>query len=80
MAQKLNAMPKRRGRASVHPWDQWADGSVWKITQGEDFPGAVESMRTQLYGKARRLDKNLELVVEGESISFRMTPKDEDAS
>lgn len=75
MAQKLEAMPKRRGRGQVHPWEQWADGSAWKITQGEDFHGAVESMRTQLFGKARSLGKKVELVVEGDSISFQMSDK-----
>lgn len=73
--EKLKEMPKRRGRGQKHPWDEWADGSPWKITQGEDFQGAVESMRTQLYGKARSLGKEVAVVVEGDSISFQMTDK-----
>ena len=77
MAQKLDAMPKRRGRATVHPWHEWADGSVWKIKQGEDFQGDLESMRTQLYGKARTLQKVVELVVDkdDQTITFTMKPK-----
>lgn len=77
MAQKLDAMPKRRGRATVHPWGEWSDGSVWVITQGEDFYGALESMRTQLYGRARDMDKTVELVIDKEksTITFTMKPK-----
>lgn len=79
MAIRLDTMPKRRGRASVHPWDEWADGSAWKITQGEDFTGDLESMRTQLYGKARTLEKTVELVVDKDekTITFQMKPKTE---
>lgn len=23
----------------VYHWDQWLDGDIWELTQGEDFPG-----------------------------------------
>lgn len=74
MAEKLATMPKKTGR---HPWDEWTDGDVWKITQGEDFQSDIESMRTQLYGKARSLRMDVDLVkdVEAGTITFRMTPK-----
>jgi hypothetical protein len=77
MAEKLADMPSKRGRAQKHPWDEWADGSVWKITKDQDFSGAVESMRTQLYGKARQLNKELEILVDkaAGTITFRMTDK-----
>lgn len=80
MAQKLDAMPKRRGRTGTYPWHQWADGSVWKVKKGEDFSSGVESFRTQLYGKARNLGKNLEVDVDRDAgtIAFRMTDKTKD--
>lgn len=74
MAEKLATMPtSRRG----HPWDEWADGDVWKITKGEDFQSGLESMRTQLYGKARSLNMDVDVVVDRDAgtITFRMTPK-----
>lgn len=76
MAQKLDAMPKRRGRATVHPWKDWADGSVWKVKQGEDFGAELESFRTQLYGKARDLGKKLLIDVDkdDQSITFQFLP------
>lgn len=80
MAEKLAAMPKKRGRATVHPWDDWADGSVWKIKKDEDFFGDLESMRTQLYGKARSLGKIVEVMPDKteQSITFRMQDKPAD--
>jgi hypothetical protein len=82
MAEKLATMPRRPGRA--HPWKDWTDGSIWKIRRGEDFQSGLESMRTQLYGKARSMTPpmDVELVMdrEAETITFRMTPKQEQAS
>lgn len=74
---KLATMPPRAGRATVHDWDTWSDGGVYEIKQGVDFQGAVESMRTQLYGKARSMGKAVEVVTDREkgTISFRMFAK-----
>jgi hypothetical protein len=76
MAELLKEMPKRRGRGQVHPWDEWADGRVWKVKQGEDFQSAVESFRTQLYGKARALGKKLDIFVEADSVTFQFLEQD----
>jgi hypothetical protein len=74
MATRLKEMPARKGRASLHPWKDWTDGSVWKIKQGEDFSGKLEPMRVRLYSKARELGKKLEIVVDrdAETITFQM--------
>lgn len=74
MATKLAAMPKKR---RGHPWDEWTDGSAWRIRKGEDFQGQVESMRVRLYGKAREIGKELSIQVdkEAETITFQFNPK-----
>lgn len=48
MAEKLSEFPAhRRGvRTSQYPWDEWFDGSVWKLTEGEDFTCKPESLRS----------------------------------
>lgn len=78
MAQRLDTMPKRRGRATVHPWDEWADGSAWEVKAGEDFDAELESFRTQLYGKARSLGKKVDVSVNKaeKTISFQFLPLD----
>jgi hypothetical protein len=69
MAEVLKTMPKRKGRATLHPWGEWSDGQVRKIKQGEDYPGKTEAMRVRLYSKARELGKKLEIVVDRDADS-----------
>lgn len=37
-----------------YPYDDWFDGSVWKLKQYEDFFISPESMRSAIYMAARR--------------------------
>lgn len=37
-----------------YPWDEWFDGSVWRLRQGEDFDVNCESMRSAIYMAAYR--------------------------
>lgn len=56
MAERLDSFPGRGpsvGAAQRYPWDEWFDGSVWKLKQGEDFPGDIEGFRGTLYKKAQ---------------------------
>lgn len=36
MAEKLDTYDFAR-RGPTHPWDEWTDGSIWKVKVGEDF-------------------------------------------
>lgn len=84
MAERLQEMPAKAHRGSAHPWHDWADGSVWKVTRGVDFSSAVESFRTQLYGKARQLSDatgenyRVDLVIDGDTVTFRIYVPDAD--
>lgn len=77
MAEVLETMPKRKPRATRHPWDEWADGKPRVIKQGEDFSGKLEPMRVRLYSVARDRGKKLEIVVDKDAgaISFQMLDK-----
>lgn len=48
-------VPMRRERRSLYPWDTWCNGNQHVITSGIDFDCSVETMRVQLYNKARKL-------------------------
>ena len=61
MATRLAEMPPKRGRGHVHPWEEWTDGSVWRIERGADYPGKTDSLRVRLYSKARELGKELDI-------------------
>lgn len=53
MAERVEEMPPRRAGAAKYPWEEWMDGSVWKLTQGEDFPNAARSFRQAVYAAAK---------------------------
>lgn len=53
MARIVDRVESHRGRPQVHPWDEWTDGQVRELFQGEDFDGQLQSMRTIVHRKAR---------------------------
>jgi|ETNvirnome_2_130_1030620.scaffolds.fasta_scaffold04230_4 hypothetical protein len=57
MAEKLESYEfLGTGKASSkYPWDDWCDGSIWKIVCGEDYTVLPSSMRAQLGVKAKKL-------------------------
>jgi hypothetical protein len=44
----------RRVTEEKYPWEQWLDGHVWKLSQGEDFDVDLESFRSAIYMAASR--------------------------
>lgn len=32
------------GRPQIYPWDDWFDGRIWMLTQGEDYHISTEGM------------------------------------
>lgn len=57
MAEKLAGFnfQKPQNAGSRYPWEEWFDGSVWKLVQEEDFPGrGIESFAAAIYSQAKR--------------------------
>jgi len=52
MAKKVKGFPTLQ-RGSRYPWGEWLDGSVWMLTQGEDFSGTAEHFRAHVYSAAK---------------------------
>jgi hypothetical protein len=54
MARRLNEFPSGDGPGAPrrYPWDQWTDGGVWEIRQGEDYDVDTENMRVNLHMRA----------------------------
>jgi hypothetical protein len=42
-----------------YDWNRWTDTHAWEIVQGEDYSVSTESMRTNLYDKARQLKRSV---------------------
>lgn len=73
MAEKLQEFDfkARAGRPDKYPWDEWLDGSVWKLTKADDFPGVkAETMRTAAQAAAQKRDLKVRTSVqdEGEAV------------
>lgn len=50
MARKLQTFPAK----STHPWDEYLDGSVWELTEGEDFTSKLATFRMNAKAQAER--------------------------
>lgn len=37
-----------------YPWEQWCDGAIWEIRQGEDYDVPTENMRVNLHERAKQ--------------------------
>ena len=51
MAKKLKELPA--GTRSRYPWDDWFDGEVWELTEGEDYTVSTDNMRTAVHSAAK---------------------------
>lgn len=50
MAERIDKLEPLRGRPAIYPWEQWLDGSAWRIRRGEDFeipPGSMAAIIRQ---------------------------------
>ena len=67
------------GRGYTYPWDEWTDGSSWRVVGGEDYRGKAVSFRANLYRVAKVRDLTVQSEIErdqkGEPVAvvFRFT-------
>lgn len=57
MAEEVFEFPAPFGRGRAYPWDDWLNGNIWKLAQGEDFEANMSNFRALVYLKAQ--DRNL---------------------
>lgn len=50
----LDEFPNHMGRTPIYPWEQWTDGQIRELVQGEDFYSEATSFRTLIHRTARR--------------------------
>ena len=81
MAEKITELtPRRRGPAPLYPWDQWADGSAWRIKQGEDFQIAPASMGAVVRNYANRTSQRVSVRVGADHVEFQFNGDTEAAA
>lgn len=42
-----------RAGTSQYPWDQWLDGTIWKLAEGVDFQGNRDYFNSLIYRRAK---------------------------
>ena len=56
MAERLDSFDfdahHQGGRGHGHPWDEWLDGSAWRLTAGIDFRGSVANFASLAWKRA----------------------------
>lgn len=76
MAERIDALGSvRRGRPPLYPWDEWTDGSAWRITRGVDFEVSAQSMASMIRIRANNTGVVASAnVVDGDTVEFQFTP------
>lgn len=56
MAERVDdsLLTEGRGRSAIYPWDQWFDGSTWKLVAGTDFQCSIAGIRSSAHASAKR--------------------------
>lgn len=68
MAEELDEVEAGRLMANRYEFDQWLNGSWWKLTQGVDFHRPVEKMRTYAFAQAKKRGLRLTTKASGETL------------
>lgn len=71
MAEVLDEFDFRNGGSSLYPWDEWFDGRIRRLRQGEDFVTDPRTMRTALQARARKRGGRARTHVKGDSVTFQ---------
>jgi hypothetical protein len=52
MAKRLDTFPTPAG--ARYPWEEWLDGSVWELRQGQDFTAKLPTFRANAQTQAKK--------------------------
>lgn len=63
-----------------YPWDQWADGREWEVTQGDDFKCSRIGFVAQVHLRASVRGMRAVTTSRGKVVRFRFISKPEIAS
>lgn len=75
MAERISNLTPTVGRRSMYPWEQWMDGSAWRIRRGEDFDVSPETMAQHVRNtmRARGLEGHARLTPDGEGVELQVS-------
>jgi hypothetical protein len=71
MAEKLKEFKFQTRGPRKYDWDQWMDGEIWRVSQGQDFDPPPRNFLSSLHNMAKRKGMKVRANVEGNSVVFQ---------
>lgn len=78
MAERIDpaeAVVHKGGAPRKYPWDEWMDGSCWKLRAGVDYRVSTESFRATAYKQATRSGHTVQVLRVSNGLTIQFTPK-----
>jgi len=66
MARKVDRIPARNG--SKYPWNEWLDGDMRELAQGEDFTISASQLARSAWAAANRRRVDVTIRVRGDKV------------
>jgi hypothetical protein len=63
------------GAPRKYPWDEWMDGSCWKLKAGVDYQVSTESFRATAYKQATRSGYTVQILRISNGLTVQFTKK-----
>lgn len=54
MAERLKSYEFSGVGITTYPWDEWLDGSIWRLEKGRDFECRYNSFRSHVHVEAKK--------------------------
>lgn len=70
MAERLGKFPEHGNAHRHYPWNEWLDGSAWKLIAGVDFTGDARTFRQTAYAAAKRRGFKVRIHPDGPNIIY----------
>jgi hypothetical protein len=74
MANQLTEFPSKPRRR--YPWDEWLNGEVWQVQQGEDFDCTMASFYTLLWVTAKTRGGKARTTRDGNTLTFQFVKEE----
>lgn len=78
MPRVLEALPVAKrgnaGRDEKYPFDEWFDGNVYELVEGEDFDSKRSTMATVIHGAANKRDMIVQTRMTQDGIAIQARP------
>ncbi len=80
LGERIEAFDPRAGRPAKYPWDEWFDGSAWRITRGQHFDLEPSNMAAVIRTKAGNRQGRAQTRVVDDSVEFQFLAIDDVAA